>query len=747
MTLNNRQREIRLDELLAECMRRADADPAFDRAAYLREQGNDADELQDILNTADLVDCMAGPKLDALEFDPDATVKTEQGSPDETTPHHMPFHGEQPTGSTISTDFELGSSDAEDRATIEFGDYELLEVIGRGGMGVVYKARETRLDRLVAVKMILGGRFASDGDIDRFYTEAKAAAKLEHRGVVRIYNVGEHEGHHYFTMDLIEGTDLATLVDGSPLAPEQAAQYLRSIAEAVHFAHEKGILHRDLKPGNVLIDEHNQPLITDFGLAKYLDEHEGITGSGAMVGTPSYMSPEQAAGRHEDVGRTADVYALGAILYAMLTGWPPFRGRSTVDILLKVIHQEPVPPGEFNSRAKCDLETICMKCLHKEPQQRYQSAEELAEELQRFLRGEPIKAKPIGPVERTWRFVQGIPIVAAATGSRIIEPSAAQRRVQRTMMAAIFLVPILSFVMFVAWRASLNVLPRNIRIATGTKQGRYYSFGVKLAEALRAATDREATPLMTTGSGDNRKMLLSRQADLALLQASAIRSDGIAVVAPVYYEVVHVLAKKESGIQRIEDMVGRSVAFGHRDSGMWTSATILLDHYSIKLSDVNVAEMSLDELARQESGPDAAILTIGLGADAVGSLVAFDGQYELLPIEDAQSLALEHPVFRPFVIQRDYYPDAEVREENGELVGPKRVDIQTIATMAFLAARHDAPDVLIMSALNAMYSLETFRSSHTQKLGFIPRARNAEWQGLAYHPAARRYFEKIAAEN
>ncbi len=290
-----------------------------------------------------------------------------------------------------------------------FGDYELLEEVARGGMGVVYKARQKSLNRIVAVKMILGGQFTTEADVKRFRTEAEAAANLKHPNIVAIHETGEHEGKHYFSMDYVEGKNLAQVIGGEPLPAQKAATLLKTIAEAVHYAHQRGTLHRDLKPHNVMVDTDGQPHITDFGLAKLLEQQSDLTHTGTVMGSPSYMPPEQASGRLGEIGPASDVYSLGAILYQMLTGKAPFLGATAVNTLRAVIEQEPVPPSKLNAKAPNDLETICLKCLEKKPERRYASARDLAEELDRFLNYEPILAKPAGGLRRVWNWTQKNP--------------------------------------------------------------------------------------------------------------------------------------------------------------------------------------------------------------------------------------------------------------------------------------------------------------------------------------------------
>jgi eukaryotic-like serine/threonine-protein kinase len=296
-----------------------------------------------------------------------------------------------------------------------FGDYELLSEIARGGMGVVYRARQVSLNRPVALKMILTGQLAGEDDVKRFHIEAEAAANLDHPGIVPIFEIGEHDGQHFFSMGFVEGTSLAARVADGPLPPREAADLTRQVAEAMHYAHDKGVIHRDLKPGNVLLDRAGHPKVTDFGLAKKLQSDSGLTQTGQVMGTPSYMPPEQAEGK--EVGPLADVYSLGAVLYCLLTGRPPFQAASPMDTLKQVVEQEPVPARQLNPSVPRDLETICLKCLEKEPGKRYASAGALAEDLNRFHLGEPIQARPVGTAEQCWRWCRRNPAVATLTGT------------------------------------------------------------------------------------------------------------------------------------------------------------------------------------------------------------------------------------------------------------------------------------------------------------------------------------------
>jgi serine/threonine protein kinase len=283
-------------------------------------------------------------------------------------------------------------------------------------MGVVYKARDTRRKRLVALKMILVGGHAGEQELARFRTEAQAIARLQHPNIVQLYEIGESEGHPFFCLELAEAGSLADQLDGTPWPARKAARLVRTLARAVHHAHQCGVIHRDLKPANVLLAADGTPKITDFGLAKQLDASKGQTPSDAVLGTPSYMAPEQAGGQSKRVGPAADVYALGAILYELLIGQPPFQGATTLDIIMQVVADDPVSPRLLRPNLPGDLETICLKCLHKDPSQRYPSAQALANDLRRFVADQPVRARR----NRLWDVViewgRRNPVVASLVG-------------------------------------------------------------------------------------------------------------------------------------------------------------------------------------------------------------------------------------------------------------------------------------------------------------------------------------------
>jgi eukaryotic-like serine/threonine-protein kinase len=372
-----------------------------------------------------------------------ATTFASSSSADETLDTPSPI-GSKTASGRCTTDAGSGAmevfTDAADGATTDEGSdapgpaigrrqrplglavpgYEIIAEIGSGGMGIVYKARHRRLDRLVALKMILAGAHASSEQIARFHIEARAVAQIQHPGIVQIHEDGDHEGLPYFSLEFVPGGSLAQLIGGKPQPPRAAAAMVMQLCRAMAEAHSRGIIHRDLKPANVLLTLDGKPKITDFGLAKQMEGDSKQTRSGAIMGTPSYMAPEQAWGQTHEIGPLSDQYALGVILYEMLVGRPPFQGANALETLELARNQEPVPPRRLQPKVPTDLETICLKALQKEPAKRFSDATAMAEDLRRFLDGEPIVARAVGTPERLWRWCKRNPRVAGLAAATVL---------------------------------------------------------------------------------------------------------------------------------------------------------------------------------------------------------------------------------------------------------------------------------------------------------------------------------------
>src|SRR5262245_42959566 len=326
----------------------------------------------------------------------DEAVREEPGSPKAINAFGLPAEAAVHAGDRVPPS----------AMSMDFGDYELIEQIGRGGQGVVFRARQKSLNRIVALKVIGLGHWATKAHLKRFRLEAKAAARLEHPGIVPIHEVGERDGSCYFSMKFVEGGQLDEIASREPMPIRRAAELIAKVARTVHYAHEHGILHRDIKPGNILLDAKGEPHLTDFGLARLVESESSVTQTLDVLGTPSYMAPEQAVGNSAAVGSTTDVYGLGAVLYQLLTGQPPFAGGATYETIKLLLDTEPRPPRLLNPKIDRDLSTICLKCLEKDPKRRYSSALALAEDLERWLNHEPLQARHTGVFARGGKWIR-----------------------------------------------------------------------------------------------------------------------------------------------------------------------------------------------------------------------------------------------------------------------------------------------------------------------------------------------------
>jgi WD40 repeat protein/tRNA A-37 threonylcarbamoyl transferase component Bud32 len=387
------EHEDRLNEVLAAYLKADEAGRPGSRAHWLTLYADLATELGEFFADLDQVEEVAAPLRNAAQ-----AVATAR-----------------PAGTGADSPLDSAAERELDPSLFSFGNYEVLGPLAQGGMGLVYKARQKRPRRLVALKMIRSRELASAAGLHRFRNEAETVATLDHPHIVPIYEVGEHEGRLFYSMKLMEGGSLADQLGRWQADPRSAAALLATVARAVHHAHERGVLHRDLKPANILLDAEGRPHVADFGLAKRFEATESLTETGIIVGTPGYMAPEQAAGRKGGMTTATDVYGLGALLYALLTGRPPFQGDTALEVLASVNEHSPAPLRGSNLRVDRELETICLKCLEKEPARRYRSAEALADDLHRWLSGEPIQARPARWPSRAWRWCRRKPLLAGMT--------------------------------------------------------------------------------------------------------------------------------------------------------------------------------------------------------------------------------------------------------------------------------------------------------------------------------------------
>tara|TARA_R110002049_G_scaffold4601_5_gene32254 strand:+ start:355713 stop:357857 length:2145 start_codon:yes stop_codon:yes gene_type:complete len=700
-----------LDQAFAAYLRSCDEGLVGSREEFLAQFPELADELKQLIEAADL--------MDQFTSDPSSTA-TLPGA--ETVDAHV--GGGESGGDPAATLPMANRPEGDPGPTLPFdlGDYQLLEIIGRGGMGVVYLAKQNHLDRMVAVKMIRSGMLADESEVRRFYTEAQAAARLRHPGIVAVYQFGHLAGHHFYSMEFVRGTDLQRKINSATLEPKLAARYVRDVARAIDHAHQNGVLHRDLKPANVLIDGQDRVHVTDFGLAKHMDADSSVTGSGAAVGTPHYMAPEQASGNSDRVNTKSDVYALGAILFAAITGRPPLVGDSVVDTLLKVVHDVPPPMRTIRPDTPTDLETIVAKCLEKKPGNRYESAARLADELDAFLEDRPIDARPRSAAVKAWHWVEEVPVVAAISGRRVFRSSDTHRRVQAGLLMMLVLVPILLLAAMTVTHRLRQSMPQQVYIAGGTAGGIYNDLSDEISRRLTRSQDVDVVVTRTNGSMDNRARLLAGDIHLAPMEASAIRGGNLCVVAPLFYEAVHVLAREDSGIRTMDDLSGHRVAVGPSGSGSRATAEYVFESLGMAADAFTREEIEWPDLYRDDA-PDAAVICIGCNSPLVSELLV-NRRWTLISIPNCVDIALRHPTLRPMTIEQGDYQDFAIPDAG----------INTVGTTAFLATRLDAPAALIEATLDAIYAEPELT------VGMIPRDRAAEWQGLAFHPVARNYF-------
>ena len=711
-----------LDKAFAAYLRSCDAGE-LTREEFLEQFPDLAGELKELISAADMITSMSQPGLKLQPPVADTGADTIAG--------HIGTGYDSGVDPAVTLPVaNRPKGDPGPTLPFDLGDDQLQEVIGRGGMGVVYKARQNHLDRIVAVKMIRSGILASEDEVRRFYTEAQAAARLRHPGIVAVHQFGHRADHHFFSMQHIKGTDLQKKINGQTLDPRDAARYVRDVARAIQHAHQNNVLHRDLKPANVLIDLNDQIHITDFGLAKNLSADSSVTGSGAAVGTPHYMAPEQAGGHSDRASKQSDVYSMGAVLFACIAGRPPLVGDTVVQTLMQVVHNPAPPLRSLRSETPVDLETIVAKCLEKHPSKRYQTAEELADELDAFLDGRPINARPRSKVVKTWHWLEGVPVVGALTGRHGMETSASHRRFQAGMLALLLATPLVGFGSWQLLTQYSNRLPSTVRLAGGVDGGVYNMVAQRFAQRIESTHSITAEVVTTSGSFDNQRRLNNSMVELAPMQAAAVSGDDICVVAPLFYEVVYFLARTDSSIKTVQDFTGHHVAVGPTDSGSRHTAELIFDSLNIT-SGLTREVLNWSDLSNPKQDdselPDAAVICVGRGSQLMTDLLK-DGKWRLVPLLNANKIALQHPTLLSMDIPSDEFPKTGITDPS----------IPTVGTMAYLGARQDAPADLILAALDALYDKPAIFDN------LISRRRAAENRAIKFHPVADHYFQRNA---
>ena len=695
------------------------------REEFLEKFPDIANELRELIDAADMI--VGRMTMSGIRVQDDAGLQTTAPGAD-TIGDNV---GGQDSGGDPAITLPMpnrGKDDPGPTLPYDIGDYVLQEVIGRGGMGVVYLAKQHYLDRYVAVKMIRSGMLAGEAEVRRFYTEAQAAARLHHPGIVSVHQFGQRKGHHFFSMEFIEGTDLQRVINDGQLDIQDAARYVRDVALAIDHAHQKDVLHRDVKPANVLIDNSDRVHITDFGLAKNLDADSSVTGSGAAIGTPHYMAPEQAGGHSDRACKQSDVYSMGAILFACVTGRPPIVADSVMQTLMQVVHNPPPPMRSIRPGVPIDLETIVAKCLEKKPEKRYQTAHDLAQELNAFMEGRPISARPRSAAIKTWHWMEGVPIIGALMGKRVLETSTAHLRVQALGLLVLLTLPLV-FVGYTVWKKHYSqAMPTSIEIGGGVTDGIYNRFSRSFARRLGKDNPVITQIFPSNGSLDNRDRLISGEVDLAPVEASVVASDQLCVVAPLFYEAGHVMARTDSDINSIADLNGKRVAVGPAGSGSKRTAELVFNSMQLD-KDAIVREVIPWEDLGQPEAPQAAVICIGRGSDLILKLLRSE-EWKIIPIQESVKVALGHPILLPMTIEASDYPGMVLPSEG----------VATVGTTAFLASRYDAPGELIRAALTTLYETPYVID------GLIPSERAAEWQGLAFHPESQSFYRSLREE-
>lgn len=603
---------------------------------------------------------------------------------------------------------------------ITFGDYLLHRVLGCGGMGIVYLATQTKLERKVALKMIRSGGFASEKEVQRFYTEARSAAGLRHPNIVSVHQFGEVDGQHFFSMEFIDGEDLASRLSSGPISPPLAAKFVQDLAMAVSYAHSKGIIHRDLKPANILISRGEHVFISDFGLAKVLHSTSNATLDGTALGTPGFMSPEQASGDSKNQGQSTDIYSLGAILFASLTGQPPFASENFAQSIYAVVHQEPPLVRQIRPEIPVDLESIVSKCLCKSPQDRYASADALADDLDRFLRSQPVSARSLSTIVRICRWTRQIPMVAVVIGSYGLGNTAAHRLANR-LLVLLFLLLTISIVFRSPIREAYKdaVLPPNVTLAMSAAADSEFDGLRELAQRFETKTGQQLTLVSSGDSQGDLDDVVKGKANLSLVVASEIERSTLLVVAPLYTETVHVVVRDSFSGNDLNELKGLRIAIGEHGSTAHQVVESLRKRVPGLFKDLLCVEMNASEILRRDD-IDAAVVIAKVGSLSIRSMLS--SSFHLVSLEANTNHQKTTPGFAT----------RQIASKEG--VSHARL-INTIDIPVLIAARPDASSKMVRTVLESLYETKHL----TKQLAEFELARVGT--SLLLHPAARSFFE------
>jgi TRAP transporter TAXI family solute receptor len=625
--------------------------------------------------------------------------------------------------------------------------FRIVDKIGEGGMGVVYRAEDERLRRPVALKVLRPELMLHEERRLRFMREARAAAAVSHPNIATIYEVGEEGGVVFIAMECVQGKRLRDLIAGRPMAIGEALRVATEITEGLAQAHHMHVIHRDLKPENVMIGADGRARILDFGLAKLLEARDAvadltpsqvatisaeITRQERLLGTPTYMSPEQARGAPTDA--RSDLFAFGSILYEMVTGRPPFRGKSTTDTLSAIVRDEPIPALQLNRQVPQELERIIRKCLEKDPADRYQHADDLAVDLRCLQRARaPSAQRIVGAISS--QNIRGLPRLARL-----------RERIAWTVVASLLgVVGLLSYAL-IAGRRAVSSTPPVVRIATGMRGGGFYGIGKGLAEVLtRKLPGLEFRAMMTEASVENVLLVERDEAELGFTQNDVAfhavktervvgyRSTKIVALAVLFEEVAQILVNKAAAINSIRDFKGKPVGLGLPKSGSRFSSTILLEYFGIGPDDIQASHDDVQETVRQvKGGTLAACIVETLMPNAEFQDALLSGRVELLGIDhdDLRGFMVNHPFYRPVSIPARVYPNQEK-------------DIPSIAVKAMLITSRSMNDDLVQAILETIFdSIPDLTSYHPGAAQISLEAAYRFEDGLTIdlHPAAERFF-------